>query len=127
LRFLLLYKQGSREMKRLIHPQEVSVIKLGKQVLPPQIIDAVWGFIAMYLVVFVVLLMCLIACGLDLDSSFGALAGCISNAGAGIGKVVAGFGVLNTPSKWTLMVAMLAGRLEIFTLLILFMPSFWRS
>ncbi len=127
IRFLLLRKQGQREIKRLIHPQSVSAIKFGGEVLPERVIESIWAFIALFVVVFVILLLALLATGLNLTSAFGSLAATISNAGASIGRSAHTFESLPTLSKWVCIVAMLAGRLELFTLFVLFSPDYWRK
>lgn len=126
IRMLLMFKQGVREIRRLIHPKAVFTIKFGKRVLPEHVVQAIWGFIAMFIVLFVGLMLLLLATGVNLETAFGAVAACLSNAGAGIGDIASNFELLTNPAKWTLIFAMVAGRLEIFTLLILFLPSFWR-
>ena len=126
IRVVLLQKQGRREMRRLVHPRAVLPLKYGNQVLSENIVQAIWGFVAMFVVIYVVLLLALLALGLDFKTAFGALSAALSNVGAAIGGVSSGFHALGAPSKWILIVAMLAGRLEVFTLLVLFTPSFWR-
>lgn len=127
IRFSLLRKQGQREIKRLIHPQSVSAIKFGGEVLPERIIESIWAFIALFVVVFVILLLALLSTGLNLTTAFGSLAACISNAGASIGKSSHTFESLPTFAKWVCITAMLGGRLELFTLLVLFSPDYWRK
>ncbi|GJM06723.1 MAG: Trk system potassium uptake protein [marine bacterium B5-7] len=127
IRILLLYKQTRREVERLIHPRAVIPVKFGGQVLPDHVVQSMWGFIAAFLVIFFVLILALMATGLDLRTAFGAVAANISNAGAGIGAVAHHFHDVSDVAKWLLIVAMLAGRLEIFTILVLFSPSFWRK
>lgn len=127
VRMLLLKEQGKREIQRLIHPNIVMSIKLGDQVVPEDIIQGIWGFFAIYIVLFVVLLLSLIATGLDPATAFGALSACISDAGQSIGLTGGGYALLPDSSKWLLIFAMLAGRLEIFTLMVIFIPSFWRK
>ena len=126
IRLVLLHKQGLREIQQLIHPHAVSVIKFGRQVLSERVIQSMWGFIAIFFVLFSLLFLLLLAWGLEPVTAFSALAASLSNTGAGIAGVAAGYGWLSTPVKWTLMFAMLAGRLEIFTLVVLFTPVFWR-
>lgn len=127
VRILLLYLQGMREMKRLVHPRAVYKIKLGKKVLPDRVIDAVWGFFSAYALVFVICMLALIATGMDELSAFSAVVATLNNLGPGLGQVAVHFGDVNDSAKWILVVAMLFGRLEVFTLLILFTPAFWRS
>lgn len=127
IRVMLIFKQGIREAKRLIHPNAVIPIKIGKKAVPDRIVEAVWGFFSLYLFVFVVLLLLMLASGLDQVTAWSAVGACMNNLGPGLGEVAAHYGDLPTFSKWVLCVAMLMGRLEVFTLLILFTPAFWRS
>lgn len=126
VRVLLLQKQGSREIKRLIHPHGQYVIKLGDKAIPPRIIEAIWGFFAIYFVIFIVLLLLLLIFEPDFFTAYTALLATLSNSGPGLGQVAADFSNLNPYAKWILSFAMLAGRLEIFTILVLLSPAFWR-
>ncbi len=125
MRWLLLYLQGVREVKRLVHPNAEIPVKLGKLVVPPRIIESVWGFFAVYIVLFAVMMLILLADGLDQVTAFSAIAASMNNLGPGLGDVANGFGTLSDLSKWVCVLAMLLGRLEIFTLLVLVSPSFW--
>jgi len=127
IRVLLIYKQGLREIKRLIHPNAIIPVKLGKKPVPDRVLEAVWGFFSVYLFVFVVLLLLLLATGLDQITAWSAVGAAINNLGPGLGEVSAHYGDIPNTAKWILCFAMLMGRLEIFTLLILFTPSFWRN
>ncbi len=127
MRVLLLYKQGKRETKRLVHPNAVIPIKLGGKRVDESIINAVWGFFAAYVAVFALLLILLMATGLDQITAFSAVAACLNNLGPGLGEVGAHYTGINDMSKWLLCLAMLLGRLEIFTLLVLLTPTFWRK
>jgi len=127
MRCLMLKEQGKRELKRLVHPQGVFSIKLGKEVLPEKIIQSIWGFVAVFIALFVILLLGLLGTGLDFQTAFGALAACIGNTGAAIGVVAQNFNPIPSSAKWMLIFAMIAGRLEVFTLLILFTPSYWKK
>ncbi|WP_024461803.1 TrkH family potassium uptake protein [Marinimicrobium sp. LS-A18] len=126
IRVLLLYKQGVREINRLIHPNAVMPIKVGKISVPDRVIEAVWGFFVMYVVMYIVMFLLLLMTGLDLETSFSAVGACITNLGPGMGAVASNFGSISDPAKWILTFAMLLGRLEVFTLLVLFSPMFWR-
>jgi len=126
IRVLLLFKQGFREIKKLIHPRAIFAIKLGKQPLDNNIIEAVWGFFAAYIFLFVIMLLALMADGLDQITAFSAVAACMNNLGPGLGEVHLNYANIGDFSKWVLCFAMLLGRLEIFTLLVLFVPAFWR-
>lgn len=126
VRILLLYKQGTSELQRLIHPKAVLALKFGDTVVTDGVIQAIWGFIALFMLVFTVLVLVMMATGLDLRTAFSAVAACIANAGPGLGAVTDNFKNVSDVGKWVLIFAMLTGRLEIFTLLVLFSPSFWR-
>lgn len=127
IRMLLLSLQGVRELKRLVHPRAVYTIKLGNKALPQRVVDAVWGFFSAYALVFVVCMLALIATGIDELTAFSAVAATLNNLGPGLGEVAVHFGQVNDSAKWILIIAMLFGRLEVFTLLVLFTPTFWRN
>ncbi|MFP3019695.1 MAG: Trk system potassium transporter TrkH [Arsenophonus sp.] len=127
IRILLLFLQGSRELKRLVHPNAVYTIKLGSRALPERIVEAVWGFFSAYTLVFIISLLLLIATGVDEFSAFSSIAATLNNLGPGLGSVSENFTTMNPTGKWILIVTMLFGRLEIFTLLVLFTPTFWRE
>ncbi|MGM0564710.1 MAG: TrkH family potassium uptake protein [Pseudomonadota bacterium] len=126
IRVLLLSKQGTREMERLIHPRAHINIKLGGYVLSEKVIEAVWGFFATYVAVFVLIMLCLMALGLDQITAFSAVAASLNNLGPGLGEVASHYGNIPDMAKWLLSAAMLLGRLEIFTFLVLLTPAFWR-
>jgi len=127
IRFLLLVKQGGRELTRLVHPSARVAVKIGNKPLDDRVMDAVWGFFSAYVAVFGVMLLLLMATGLDQVTAFSAVAASLNNLGPGLGEVGDNFAGLNTPSKWMLCLAMLLGRLEIFTLLVLLTPGFWKN
>lgn len=127
IRVLLIYKQGLREVKRLIHPNAIIPVKLGNKPVPDRVIEAVWGFFSVYLFMFVILLLLLLATGLDQVTAWSAVGACINNLGPGLGDVALHYGDLPSTAKWVLCFAMLLGRLEIFTLLILLTPAFWKA
>ncbi len=127
IRVLLIYKQGIREIKRLIHPNAVIPVKLGKRPVPDRVLEAVWGFFSVYMFTFLSLLILLLATGLDQVTAWSAVGACINNLGPGLGEVATHYGDIPDMAKWVLCFAMLLGRLEIFTLLILFTPAFWRA
>jgi trk system potassium uptake protein TrkH len=127
IRWLLLFNQGSREVRRLVHPAAEIPVRLGRSVVPPRVIEAVWGFCVAYIILFGAMLLVLVATGLDQVTAFSALASSINNMGPGLGLVVADFTQIGAAAKWVCVFAMLLGRLEVFTLLVLFSPAFWRS
>ncbi|MBL4819817.1 MAG: potassium transporter [Gammaproteobacteria bacterium] len=127
IRILLIFKQGIREVQRLIHPRAQIPIKLGKNPVPDKVIDAVWGFFAVYVMAFMAMLLALLATGVDIITAFSAVGACINNLGPGLENVAQNYGHLPNTAKWILCFAMLLGRLEVFTLLVLFTPMFWRK
>jgi len=126
IRWLLIYKQGAREVARLVHPSAEIPVKLGSSVIPPRVVDAVWGFFSVYIVVFGVMLLVMMSTGLDQITAFSAVAATLNNLGPGLGDVTSGFMSLSDTAKWVSVAGMLLGRLEIFTLLVLITPTFWR-
>ena len=126
IRFLLLIKQGLREIGRLIHPNAQLPVTLGGKVVNHRVVDAVWGFFSLYVAAFTLMYLTLAATGLDLLTSFSAVAACINNLGPGLATVGAHYADMHALGLWILCAAMLLGRLEIFTLLVLLSPAFWR-
>jgi len=127
VRWVLLIKQGWREVRRLVHPHAQFTTKLGRRAVSEKIVSAVWGFFSVYIVVFAALMIISMAVGLDHVTAFSAVASCLNNLGPGLGEVATNYASIPTASKWVLMFAMLLGRLEIFTLLILLAPAFWKK
>jgi trk system potassium uptake protein TrkH len=127
IRVLLLLKQGQREIMRLIHPNAQVTVKVGRQPVNNSIIDAVWGFFAAYVALFALMMLILMFNGLDQITAFSAVAATINNLGPGLGEVSANYASLTDFNKLLLCFSMLLGRLEIFTLLVLLMPAFWRK
>ncbi|NMH60605.1 TrkH family potassium uptake protein [Alteromonas ponticola] len=127
IRVFLLFLQGKREIDRLIHPKAVYSVKLGERAMPDKVVEAVWGFFSAYAIVFVVIMIGMIATGLDNLSAFTATAATLNNLGPGLGSVSVTYADVSDGGKWLLVMAMLFGRLEIFSLLVLFSPTFWRS
>jgi len=125
LRVVLLFKQGVREATNLVHPHAIRPIKIGGRVVNNRTIQSVWGFFSAYLFVFVILTLLMMAAGLDQVSAFSAVATSINNLGPGLGEVAYTFATVSDPVKLLAMIAMLLGRLEIFTLLVLLSPRFW--
>ncbi|MEZ5570632.1 MAG: TrkH family potassium uptake protein [Halioglobus sp.] len=126
MRVMLITKQGIRELKQLVHPQAIIPLKVGNNRVPATVVSAVWSFFAVYTSTFILLLILLMLTGIDFTTSFSAVAAALNNMGLGIGGVGANFGTLSETAKAILCFAMLLGRLEIFTLLVLFTPAFWR-
>jgi trk system potassium uptake protein TrkH len=126
IRFLLLIRQGVRELGRLVHPNATIPVKVGKKALSDRVISAVWGFFSAYVASFSILMLILMATDLDQVTAFSAVAACMNNLGPGLGDVAANYQSIPDTAKWALVLAMLLGRLEIFTLLVLLTPQFWR-
>jgi trk system potassium uptake protein TrkH len=127
IRVLCLMKQGMREILRLVHPNAQIPVRIGGKILTDRVVESVWGFFALYVACFCVMALLLAATGIDLVTAFSAVAACMNNLGPGLGDVGANYTSINPLSKWILCFAMLLGRLEIFTLLVLFTPAFWRK
>ena len=125
IRILLVIKQGLREIRRLLHPSAVIPIKIGRKPVPDRVIEAVWGFFSVYIITFIGLQIMLLMTGLDMVTAWSAVGACMNNLGPGLGAVAANYGEINDTAKWILSAAMLLGRLEVFTVLVLFIPDFW--
>jgi trk system potassium uptake protein TrkH len=126
IRWMLIFKQGVREITRLVHPSAEIPVKLGNHAVPFRVVDAVWGFFSVYIIVFGFMLIGMMMTGLDQVTAFSAVAATLNNLGPGLGEVASGFMTVPDAAKWIAVVGMLLGRLEIFTLLVLLTPTFWR-
>jgi trk system potassium uptake protein TrkH len=127
MRVLLLVKQGLHEVERLIHPRALLPVRLGRRVVEPELMQAVWGYFALYIIAFGVLGLLMIHTGLDPVSAFAAVATSINNLGPGLGEVAYNFAGVSDGGKLLAVIAMILGRLEIFTILVLLSPRFWRG
>ena len=128
-RTLLLSRQALREMRLMVHPQAVEPIRIGQQVVPNRIVYAVLAFIFLYFMAVASLTLTLLLSGLDFTSSMSAVIASLDNAGPGLGRVgpSTNYASLSDFQTWVCIVAMLLGRLEIFSVLVLFTPTFWRK
>ena len=126
MRIMLLAKMGRRELFHLAHPQSVSMVNLGRKPVPEEVLFSVKGFFVLYITSSLVLTAAMMAAGLDLESAFGAVLATVNLLGPGLGDVSSTFADMNPAVKWLGMCGMLVGRLEVFTLLILFLPAYWR-
>jgi len=126
IRHMLLFKQGYRQVMGLIHPTLIRPIKLAGRVVPDSVTDSVWGFFSLYVAIFAFVMILLMLGGVDQVTAFSAVAATLNNLGPGLGSVSNDFISIPGWEKLVLILCMLLGRLEIFTLLILFTPSFWR-
>lgn len=126
MRMMLIYKQGIRELKQLVHPQAVIPLKVGKRRVEATVVSAVWSFLAIYMTAFIIIMLLMMATGLDFTTAFSAVGASINNLGPGLGEVAVNFAGISDTAKGILCFTMLLGRLEVFTLLVLFTPMFWR-
>lgn len=126
IRVMLLFKQGIREVVRMIHPNAELPIKIAHRRIPGRVIQAVWGFFSVYMGFYLIIFFLMMASGLDVVTAFSAVAATLNNLGPGLGEVASNFGVVADFGLWVGIVAMLLGRLEIFPLLVLLTPYFWR-
>jgi trk system potassium uptake protein len=128
-RSLILLKQSQREMLLLVHPTAVVPLRVGGHALPDSIAESVLAFIFLYFATVVTLTFALLISGLDFVTAFSAIIACINNAGPGLNQVgpAGNYAGLTDFQTWTCTLAMLAGRIEIFTLLVLFTAAFWRK
>lgn len=127
IRIILLYKQSLREIRRLIHPHAIIPVKIGGQRTSDTVISAVWGFFFLYIASFAIMTIMLTATGLDAETAYSAVGACITNLGPALGRAGPNYASLSDTAKVILSIAMLLGRLEIYTLLVLLTPAFWRD
>jgi trk system potassium uptake protein TrkH len=129
LRIMLCFKYCYRELFSLIHPRAVTHIKIGGKTVPDDVMRSVLGFLALYVGLFALSSVVLAGLGVDFTTSFAAVAASIGNIGPGFGAVgpVENFAGIPVAGKWLLVWCMLLGRLEIFTVIILVVPEFWRK
>ena len=125
-RVLIMVKQAYKEILNIIHPNAVLSSKIGNKVIDSKIAEKVWGFFSIYVFIFMFLLMAMLGTGLDFESSFSSIGACLNNLGPGLGDIANNYKGVSESGKIILCIAMILGRLEIFTLLVLFTPAFWR-
>ncbi len=129
MRIILLVKYGYQEIFRLIHPHAVRSIKLGGKPVPADVLNSIGGFFILYLALFIIAVIIMSSIGLDIVTSFASVAATIGNVGPGFGLVGPLKNYLPVPGlgKWILIFCMLLGRLEIYTVIILLAPAYWRK
>ncbi|WP_119395854.1 TrkH family potassium uptake protein [Salinibius halmophilus] len=125
IRIMVMSKQSLREMKKMLHPRAIVPLRIGKRPLPRGAAEAVWGFLAIYTLCFAAILTAILLTGVDFITAWSVVASALNNTGPGLGEASASWATLPSLAKWILSIAMLLGRLELFTLLILFTPFFW--
>ena len=128
-RIMVAFKYCYRELFTLIHPNSVSQVKMNGVVIPNHVLRSIMGFLALYMGIFVISSIAVAAMGLDMVTAFSSVAACIGNIGPGFGDVgpVDNFATMPGAAKWLLSWCMLLGRLEIYTVIILFVPAFWKK
>lgn len=129
IRLIILVRTAFSELSRMIHPRAVRPICLGMSVVDQRVVLAVLGFMLLYGATVVVMTFLMVATGLDFISAFSAVIACINNMGPGLGQVgpAQNYQVLTDLQTWLMSFTMLAGRLELLTLFVLFTPAFWRK
>jgi trk system potassium uptake protein len=129
VRLIVMAKHAYEEVFRIIHPHAVRAVKLGGKPVPGDVLSSIWGFFFLYLTYCMISTLILAALGLDPISAFSAVAACIFNVGPGLGTVGPTQNFLAVPflGKWVLLIGMILGRLEIYTVIVLFMPEYWRK
>ena len=129
MRIMLLWKHSYKQLFSLIHPRAVTQVKLGGRPISDEILHSIWGYFMLYLGLFVLCSFLLAAMGVDVITSFAAVAATIGNIGPGLGLVgpTGNYADIPVMGKWLLVLCMLLGRLEIYTVLVLFVPEFWRK
>ena len=126
IRFWILIKQCHRELFLLVHPNAQFVLKIGPQIVENKVLNGVWGFFSAYALILIIGTLLLLTDGMDLTSAFSAIAATLHNLGPGLGSVAGNYAGVGDGGKILLCLVMLLGRLEIFTLLIVLTPTFWR-
>lgn len=129
LRIMLVLKHAYVELYRLVHPHAVKSVKLGSRIVYPETMASIWGFLILYLAMTAAAFLALSAMGLDMITAFSAVAATIGNIGPAFGAVGPSLTYADLPgaAKWILSFCMVAGRLEIYTLIVLLIPEFWKK
>jgi len=129
VRALCLFRQGIRQIRRLIHPHAIIPVKMGEHALSESVMHALWGFFVLYMVCYAIIAVLVAFTGVDMLTSLSAAAACITNTGPGFGGVgpYSNYASLPDAAKGVLMFGMILGRLEIFTFFVLLIPEFWRK
>jgi trk system potassium uptake protein TrkH len=124
-RVMIMLNHAYSNIMKIIHPNSVISLKIGSRSVDDEVATSVWGFFSIYVISFMILLLAVLTSGLDLESAFSAVGACLNNLGPGLGVVSENYSNLGAFTKSTLAFAMLLGRLEIFTLLVILTPMFW--
>ena len=128
-RVVIMFKNGVRQVRQLIHPNSITSVRFEDQKLDENVIKNVTGYFSVFMIIYIILVLIISIDGADLKTNLTAVAACINNIGPGLGKVgpVENFGFYSPLSKIALIFAMLIGRLEVFPLLIVFSPRTWMN
>lgn len=126
-RVQMVVRQGVREIKQLVHPKGQFVVKVGGKRVSESVVISVAGFCTLYILSYLVMTLLLTALGVDIVTAFSAIAACLNNMGPGLGQVAVHFKDLEDLPVWICSIAMVLGRLEVFTLLVLLTPQFWQE
>ncbi|MBL7031775.1 MAG: TrkH family potassium uptake protein, partial [Nitrospira sp.] len=128
-RILLMFKQAYRELYHLIHPHAMTALKLDEKNVPKETLGGIWGFLFLFILISVVATLLMTALGLDIITSATTVISAMSNVGPALGDAgpADNYFMIPAAGKWILLVCMLIGRLEIYTVILLFLPIFWRK
>lgn len=126
-RWQMVVRQGLREIRQLVHPKGQFVVKVGGKRVSESVVISVGGFCTLYLISFLTMTLLLAASGVDIVTAFSAIAACLNNLGPGLGGVAQHYSALGDFSIWVCSFAMILGRLEVFTVLVLLTPQFWNE
>lgn len=124
-RVLIMINHAYKNIMTIIHPNSVMTLKIGTKSVDDGVATSVWGFFSIYVISFILLLLFVLMSGLDFESAFSAVGACLNNLGPGLGIVSENYSDISSSTKGILAFAMLLGRLEIFTLLVILTPMFW--
>ena len=128
-RMIVLYKGATHEMKRILHPRQVKKIAIDKRIVEHEVVRGINAYFFAYILIFIVSLLIISLNGFDLTTNFTSIVATLNNIGPGLGLVGpdGSFAIFSDLSKLTFIFNMLAGRLEVFPMLVLFAPSTWRK
>jgi trk system potassium uptake protein TrkH len=129
VRILLMFKQAYREIYHLVHPHALTALKLDEKNVPKETLGGIWGFLFLFVTISVIATLLMTALGLDIITSASTVISAMANVGPALGEAGPTDNYYSIPyaGKWVLLLCMLIGRLEIYTVIVLFMPLFWRK
>ena len=125
-RVMVMVNQVKKEIFKIVHPDAVVISKIGNKVIDSSIAEKVWGFFSIYVITFMFLFLGMLATGADFETSFSTVGACLNNLGPALGEALYNYENISSVGKFILILAMVLGRLEIFTFLVVLAPSFWR-